>query len=176
MKRIRISAIFAAIVLLVVACLGASLPALAQGAARSVAWQRYDVDLAIQSDGSVNVVETQAIQFSGTYQQGYRLVPLDRTTGARDVSVAEVINGQSVPFARGSGQANTFSSSSGTDGLQIDWWFTPTTNPVRTFELRYTATGAVRIYDAGDQLQWRAIYADRDGAIASSSITVHLPH
>jgi hypothetical protein len=175
MKRIRISAIFAAIILLVVASLGASLPALAQGAARSVAWQRYDVDLAIQSDGSVNVVETQAIQFTGTYQQGYRLVPLDRTTGAHDVSVAEVINGHFVPFARGSGQANTFSSSSGTDGLQIDWWFTPTTNTVRTFEVRYTVTGAVRIYDTGDQLQWRAIYADRDSAIASSSITVHLP-
>src|SRR5207244_13084891 len=95
----NLKAMFAAFVLLIVASLGASLPALAQGAARSVAWQRFDVDLAVQSDGSVNVTETQAINFTGTYQQGYRLVPLDRATGARDVSVAEIINGRSVPFA-----------------------------------------------------------------------------
>lgn len=166
---------FAAIVLLLVASLGATLPALAQGGARSVAWQRFDADLVVQSDGSVNVTETQAIQFTGTYQQGYRLVPLDRATGSRDVSVDEVINGRSVPYARGSGQPNTYAASTGADGLQIDWWFTPTTNALRTFEVRYTVTGAVRLYDAGDQLQWRAIYADRDGAIAASTVTVHLP-
>src|SRR5262249_16926500 len=87
----------------------------------------------------------------------------------------EVSNGQSVPYTRGSGQANTFAAATGADGLQIDWWFTPTTNAVRTFELRYTVTGAIRIYDAGDQLQWRAIYADRDGAIGSDTVTLHLP-
>ncbi len=45
----------------------------------------------------------------------------------------------------------------------------------RQFVLRYTVTGAIRIYDAGDQLQWRAIYADRDGAVGASTVTVHLP-
>jgi hypothetical protein len=175
MKPTHIRATCAVITLFVVACLGASLPALAQGAARSVAWQRFDVDLAVQSDGSVDVIETQAIRFTGTYQQGYRLVPLDRITGVRDVSVVEIVNGRSLPYARGSGQADTYSSSTGNNGLEIDWWFTPTTNTVRTFEVRYTASGAVRIYDTGDQLQWRAVYADRDGAIASSTVTVHLP-
>jgi Predicted membrane protein (DUF2207) len=170
-----LGATVAVIVVLLVASLGATLPVLAQAGARSVAWQRFNVDLAVQPDGSLDVVETQAIQFNGTYQQGYRLVPLDRATGSRDVSVAEIISGRSVPYAPGSGQANTYAASVGTDGLQIDWWFTPTTNAVRTFEVRYTVTGAVRLYDVADQLQWRAIYADRDGAIASSSVTVHLP-
>ena len=78
--------LFAATVLLLLTTLGASLPALAQSGGRSVAWQRFDVDLTVQTDGSVSVAETQAIQFTGTYQQGFRLVPLDRTTGARDVS------------------------------------------------------------------------------------------
>src|SRR5437762_6104098 len=108
----RTSAAFA---LLLIASLGASLPVLGQGAGKSVAWQRFDADLAIQSDGSLNVIETQAIQFTGTYQQGYRLVPLDRTTGARDVSVTELTNGRSVPYARGSGQVNTYSASNGAD-------------------------------------------------------------
>ncbi len=171
-RTTRSLALFAALLL---ASLTASLPALAQGAGRSVAWQRFDADLAIQSDGSVDVVETQTIRFTGTYRQGYRLVPLDRTTGSSNVSVAELINGQSVPYTLGSGQTNTYSASTTADGLQIDWWFQPTTDASRTFQVRYTVNGAVRIYDAGDQLQWRAIYADRDGAVGASTITVHLP-
>ena len=150
-------------------------PALAQSGARSVTWQRFDADLAIQSDGSVNVSETQAIQFSGTFQQGFRQVPLDQTTGASSISVAEIVNGRSVPYARGSGQPNTYSTSTGSNGLQIDWWFPPTTNAARTFVVRYTVSGALRLYSGGDQFQWKAIYADRDGAVGPSSVTVHLP-
>jgi hypothetical protein len=134
-----------AVAMLLIASLGVSLPALVQGAGRSVAWQRFDVDLAIQSDGSVNVVETQTIQFTGTYQQGYRLVPLDRTTGARDVSVAEVTNGRSVAYARGSGQANTYAAMTGANGLQIDWWFPPRTNATRTFYLAIGDTNLTKL-------------------------------
>jgi Predicted membrane protein (DUF2207) len=161
--------------LLVLVVLGGTRSAAAQGAGRSVAWQRFDVDLAIQLDGSVQVSETQAIQFTGTYQQGYRLVPLDRTTGVTDVSVSETIDGRSIPYGRGTGQANTYSASTTADGLQIDWWFPPTTNATRTFVVRYTVNSAVRIYAAGAQLQWRAIYADRDGTVEASTVTVHLP-
>lgn len=129
----------------------------------------------MQPNGSVQVSETQVIQFTGTYQQGYRLVPLDRTTGVTDVSVSEMIDGRSIPYGHGTGRANTYSTSTSADGLQIDWWFAPTTNAARTFAVRYTIDGGVRIYDAGDQLQWRAIYADRDGIVGASAVTVHLP-
>ena len=138
-------------------------------------WQNYDVDLAIQPDASIVVTETQTIAFNGTYQQGYRLVPLDRTNGVTDVSVAEIVNGRAVQYSRGSGQPGAFAAGVGNDGLQIDWWFPPTTNSVRTFVLRYTANGAIRIYDGGDQLQWRAIYSDRAGLVGAGAVTVHLP-
>jgi hypothetical protein len=150
-------------------------PVAAQEAARSVDWQRFDVDLTVQSDGSVNVVETQAIHFTGSYQQGYRLVPLDRTTGVRAVSVDETVGGQSVPYAPGTDRPGTYSTSTNADGLRIDWWFSPTSNATRVFTLRYTLDGAIRIDAAGDQLQWRAIYADRDGSVDASTVTVHLP-
>jgi uncharacterized protein (TIGR04222 family) len=149
----------------------------AQSAAgRSVTWQRYDVDLAIQADGSVNVTETQAIAFSGTYQSGFRSIPKARTTGITAVGVAELANGQPRPYTRGSSQQpGTYSlSDSGTD-LRVNWYFSPTTNTTRTFVLTYTVQGALRIYNAGDQLDWNAIYADRPGDVAASSVTVHLP-
>lgn len=149
----------------------------AQQGSRSVNWQRFDVDLVIQPNGSLVVTETQTIQFNGTFQAGYRIVPLDRTTGVSDVTVAEIVADRTIPYTAGGGtRANTYSSSIGPAGLTIDWSFPPTTNSARTFVLRYVVSGALRIYDNGDQLQWRAIYAtDRDGPIAISSVTVRLP-
>ena len=163
------------VILALVVFVGAVGMANAQTGNRSVSWQQFDTDLAIQSDGSLVVTETQRITFSGTFQSGYRLVPLDRTSGVGDVMVAEVVGGQTLPYSRGNGQPNTYAVSIGSDGLRIDWWFPPTTNATRTFVLRYSVAGAIRIYDAGDQLQWRAIYADRDGAIAAAVVTVDLP-
>jgi uncharacterized membrane protein YgcG len=159
---------------LLIAGVGA-IPTAAQTTGRSVTWQTYDVDLAIQPDASIAVTETQTIAFSGTFQQGYRLVPLDRTTGVTDVRVAELVNGQPVAYSQGSGQPGRYSAQVGNDGLQVDWWFPPTSNTSRTFVLGYTASGALRIYDGGDQLQWRAIYADRAGLVGAGTVTVHLP-
>ncbi len=98
-----------ALLLALVASLGLTVSTGAQPASRSVSWQRYDVDLQIQADGTLAVTETQAITFTGTYQQGYRLVPLDRATGANNVSVAEVTNGQMLAYTRGTGQPQTYS-------------------------------------------------------------------
>jgi len=174
MKRDLRRGVAAIGLLLLILGVGA-VPTTAQTTGRSVTWQNYDVDLAIQPDASIVVTETQTIAFTGTYQQGYRLVPLDRTTGVTDVSVAEVVNGTPQQYHQGSGQPGTYSAQIGNDGLQVDWWFPPTSNALRTFVLRYTANSAIRIYDSGDQLQWRAIYADRAGPVGTGVVTVHLP-
>src|ERR1044071_9043984 len=79
--------------------------------ARSVTWNRYDVALDVQSDGSLQVSETQTIQFDGTFQQGYRLIPTDRVTSIDSVSVSEVSNGQTTAYRQSSTQAiNAFRS------------------------------------------------------------------
>jgi hypothetical protein len=149
----------------------------AQSSPRSVEWQNYNVDLALQNDGSVAVTESQTIDFHGTYQQGYRVIPLDRTTGVTNVSVAEVVNGQSHPYspAAGPGQPGTFTTSTDANGLTVDWWFPSTTDASRAFVLTYTAHGATRLYQDSAQLDWNAIYSDRPGPIDASTVTMHLP-
>lgn len=141
--------------------------AYAQQAGRSVSWQRYDADLNLQSDGSLVVTETQTVSFVGTYRQGSRTIPLTRTTGITDVAVSQLSNGQSTPLQ--------FSTQTTADGLEIDWSFTPVTNATQTFVLRYVAHGVARVYSAGDQVQWQAIYADRPGAVQGGTVTLHLP-
>jgi hypothetical protein len=164
-----------AIMLLLVVVLQVGTPTSA-AQARNVAWTRYDVDLNVQPNGSVQVSETQTIQFHGTYQQGLRVIPTDRLTGIDNVSVGEDVGGTTAAYRPGLVPAtNSFRTTSTDQGLQVDWWFPPTTDASRTFVLRYTAQGAIRVYDAGDQLQWKAVYADRDGPTEASTVTVHLP-
>jgi uncharacterized protein (TIGR04222 family) len=154
--------------------------AAAQTGQRSVSWQRYDADLAVQTDGSLNVTETQAITFSGTaqaepYQNGFRVVPDKHSTGIGNVRVGEIVNGQLQPYSPGAGVPGTYSTSPAPDGLSINWTFPQTLNATRTFVISYTVRGAVAIYNAGDQIDWNAIYADRSGPVDTSSVTVRLP-
>jgi hypothetical protein len=161
---------------LLVALAWASSPTLAGAQQRSVGWERFDVDFAVQSDGSVQVTETQAIRFQGTYQQGFRLIPTDRVTAIDDLSVSEITGGQTLAYRPSlAPTTNGFRTASTDQGLRVDWGFPPTTDAARTFVLRYTLRGAIRIYDAGDQLEWKAVYADRPGPVAASTATVHLP-
>jgi hypothetical protein len=160
----RLRRVFAAVSLQLLLMLVAAGPAAAQGS-RPVNWQRVDVDLDIQPTGSLIVSETQASQLNDTFQGGGRVVPLDRTTGASDVLVAELVGDRTMANGHGGGaQANTYSSSVGPEDLRIEWSFPATTNATRTLVWRYILNAAIRIHDAGDQLQWRAIYAtERDG-------------
>ncbi|MBV9601746.1 MAG: DUF2207 domain-containing protein [Chloroflexi bacterium] len=146
----------------------ASGTAAAQSTNRSVDWQRFDADLAWRTDGSLIVTETQTIDFHGTYQQGFRVIPPDRTSGITDVSVAQVdSSGKAVPLS--------YTTSNDPNGLRITWNFAPITDGSSTFILRYTAHDATRVYQNGDQIDWNAIYADRPGSVAASTVTLHLP-
>src|SRR5215472_19090207 len=89
---------------LLLAVLIAPATALAQSSGKSVSWQNYDADLTIQSDGSLNVTETQTINFSGTFQSGYRVIPTDRTSGIDNIRVSEIVNGATQPYAPGQGR------------------------------------------------------------------------
>jgi hypothetical protein len=84
--------------------------------ARSVAWNRYDVDLNVQRNGSVQVTETQTIQFHGTCQQGLRLIPADRLTGIDNVSVGEDNGGASTRSCASDEQLPHHIDGSGTPG------------------------------------------------------------
>src|SRR5262249_8364814 len=129
----------------------------------------------VRPDGALEVAETQAISFQGQLQHGYRVIPLGRTMGISDVSVSEVTTGREQLYVAGSQQPGTFTTQRVSDGLAVDWWFQPASDTPRTFTIRYVAQDAVRQYSGGDQADWQAVYADRDGAVQGGTVTVHLP-
>ncbi len=164
------------LLLLVLAALAlAAGPAYARG---SLYWDRYDVDIAVNPDGTFRVTETQTIVFvNGSFHVGFATIPLDRVESIYDVQVSE--DGR--PYQRVLGESEGGFQTWQEDGkLNVEWYFPYTSNARRTFALAYTVAGGLRYYpDAvppNDILQWFAISPERgDLTINSSRVTLRLP-
>ena len=130
-------------------------------------WEYFNSDLTVLPNGDLDVVETLRYVFTrGTFTFAYRDIPLGRTEGIDQVWVAE--GGQRYPASQVQLQ--------NVDGaLRIRWSYPPTQNAARTFTIHYVAHGALRIYEGGDQVYWKAIPPDRGFPIRSSRVTVKLP-
>ncbi len=146
------------------------LPVAAQSG--SVVAQRYDVDVTVEDGGALAVVERLTLAFSGsTFRHGYRDIPLEHVEAIRDVQVRDPDRA----YQPGVNQPYTYQTSRNGDALRIDWWFPPTTNATRTFEISYRAEGALRVYPDGDQVYWQAIGADLTYPVEQARVLVHLP-
>ncbi len=168
MKAVRITLA----VLLAIVVLSATSPAEAQS--KTFVWETYDVTLAIQTNGDLRVIERQRIRFtSGSFTFGFRDIPLDKTEGITGVSVSEP--GAGAYAESGSQSPYTFRTRREGGSLVINWYFPPTENAVRTFDLAYTVHGALRIHDSGDKLQWFVFPTERAFGIQEASATVMLP-
>ena len=106
-------------------------PAAAQD--RSVVVQRRDADMTINTDGTVNVVETWIVDFQGgPFRFAFRTIPFNRFSSLVFDGVSE--NGQ--PYTRAdTEQPGTYLGESGSGERTITWFFEPTTDATRTFEL-----------------------------------------
>jgi hypothetical protein len=172
LRRARLSAALALVILALVAAPAA----LAQ--TQSLYWERYDVDLAVQADGTLRVEETQAINFtSGTFHEGFAELSTANTDGIDDVTLSE--DGQEYEQRSSSccldpGEFAVEDTGSGT--LQVIWNMGRTQDETRTFVLGYTVEGAIRRYAEGNEFQWNAIAPNmRDFDIRDSTITVQAP-
>jgi uncharacterized membrane protein len=145
--------------------------AYAQG--QSVVGQSFDVDLTVLENGDIEVVETRTIAFQGgPFQRGFRTIPLQRIERISDV---EFFGGDRRYEQSTSQQPYTYQTSVDGNNFSITWYFPPISNETLTFELRYTAEGALRIYEGGDQIWWVAVEGDRGYPVRAAQTTVHLP-
>ena len=158
--------------------------ALAQSSIQTYAWDRYDVDLTINPDGSFDAVERQLFRYSsGTFRGAFRTWDTSRVADITNIQVAEGDHAYS-PFtgyfdvASGSlGPPQTFAVQSDPDTkrLTVSWFHDPVSAPAtQQFTLRYHVVGGLRLYPGGDQLWWQPLITDRPGPIASALVTVHL--
>lgn len=146
-------------------------PAFAQD--KSVVVERRDADMTVNKDGSVDVLETWVVNFQGgPFHYAFRSIPLNKISAVDFQGVTE--NDQA--YERSSAEtANTFEVQWAEGERQLTWYFSPTTNQTRTFELHYRLADALRIYDSGDQFWWKFVELGRVYSITAAKATVHLP-
>ncbi|MCB0179546.1 MAG: DUF2207 domain-containing protein [Anaerolineae bacterium] len=143
---------------------------------KTLFWQRYDVDIDVQTNGDMLIEETQQIDFtSGSFHFGFAAIPLDRVERITDIQVSEVINGSERPYTPNSSSEYGFTTTRNEGNLEITWYFPPTQNSEHTYILRYRVIGGLRIYEGGDQVWWKAIPADHNFPIESATVTVMPP-
>jgi hypothetical protein len=133
-------------------------PVVSASSLAALAWSRYDVDIQVNTNGTLTVTEIQTIQFTGgqSYRKGFAVIPQARGS-IHDVKVWE---GPQAYTPSGSQQP-----------------YPPTANSIHTFNLQYTVRDGLLYYpDQGyDRLQWKAIPSDHDYPIVASRVTVKLP-
>ncbi len=141
---------------------------------KSVYAEDYDVDLIVLPNGDLRVVETLDMAFQGgPFTYGFRTIPTDRLDEITDIEVWE---GNQRYAPNRSGDANTYRAAYTEDeDVEVRWYYPPTSNANRTFQIAYTVKGAARRYDEGDEVWWMAIHDDHPYPIRSSRVTLQLP-
>jgi len=142
---------------------------------KSLVWERFDVDIAVNADGTFDVAEKQAIRFtSGSFTFGYREIPV-RNFGSIDNWELTDASGNLYTQAANGDTPYTFTVKDNGYNYVIRWYFPSIQNGSETYTLRYTVHDGLRYYADGDQLWWKAIYGDRSFPVLDGQVRVTTP-
>lgn len=151
-----------------------AVPVSVHAQSRTLHWETYDVTIDLHQDGTFTVTEDQVINFtSGTFREGFAIIPLDRVESISNVRVFE--DGRE--YRSGSQNPGEFRVNRYSDEIEILWWFQPASNETRNFTLQYDVSGGLRVYgETGrEQIWWRAIDTDFAADVRRASLTLNLP-
>ncbi len=163
----------AALVMLALGWAAQAAPVLAQD--QTLIWDRFDVDIGVNLNGTFDVVEHQTIRFtSGTFSFGYRSIPVSNFGFIDNWAVEDDAGNTYQPAASG-GEPYTFTVNQGGGQYEVRWYFPPTANSSATYRLSYTVHSGLRYYEGGDQLWWKAIYGDRAYPVVDGRVRVVVP-
>ena len=145
-----------------------------RAAEKSIVWDRFDVDIAVNPDGTFDVAEHQAIRFvDGTFTFGYRNIPKRNFSQLTNWAVTDA-------------GGNTYTRQTAARSHTPLWWTTratstwcagtfPSTDQPETYTLNYNVHDGLRYYPDGDQLWWKAVYGDREFPVLASRVRVLIP-
>ena len=137
---------------------------------KSYSAERFDVDVAVQSDGSLLVTETVDFSFVGEpFTFVFRELPTEKTDGVEILSAS--VDGRTYPQGTNAGQVEIEPGSN----IRVTWHMEPTANTTRTFVLEYRMLGVVRQTDTADVLRYQPLPDEFEYTIDSSTIRVTYP-
>jgi len=172
---VRISTLWAMLALVFAVLLAGPLAAPAQG--KSFELPRAAVVADVQPDGSVVVTENFTYLFSGSFEGGYREIPLKDGMSVDEVSVSE--NGKRyAPGASAelgsSGAPGTYGTANLGDAYRIVWHYRAS-DEERIFTIRYRLIGLAVAYDDVVDVYWQAWGDEWEEPLGYLEATMVLP-
>lgn len=132
--------------------------------------ERFDVEVAVQPDGSLDIVETVVYRFTGgPFSFVFRELPTDHTDGITGITAG--MDGMTWPQGTEPGEVEI----SGRDPIRVEWHLPPTSDTTHTFTLAYTQLGVVERGTESDVLNWQALPDEYEYEIDSSRLTINFP-
>src|SRR3989454_3140148 len=139
---------------------------------RSYSIDRFDVQIRVNRDASIDVTETITARFVGSWNGLYRTIPVTyRTPQGLNWTLAV-----SLRSAQDDGGRNLRTETS-RQGAYIKYkvWIPGAADAVRTLVLRYHATNGLRFFDEHDELYWNVTGDEWEVPIRAATAEIELP-
>jgi len=149
--------------------LAAALPA----AAREIVIQRFDEQVVVHRDSTIDVTENIQVQFIGTNWHGiYRTIPI-QYVGTAGFNYTLFIDHVTATDEDGNALKLEQSHQNGYARLKI--YVPEPDNSTRTVVLHYRVRDAIRFFEDHDELYWNVTGQEWDATISSASARIELP-
>ncbi len=146
---------------------------------KEITVQQRDCEVTLLPNGDVQVVETWNVNFrEGRFSRVMHDISHEHITAVTDwevissgVHYEENTNEDSINY-----EPHTYTVRTSEERTTITWYFPKTQNRSRTFTLKYTLQGAMRVYpDGNDIFSWMAVEENHAYSIIDARVVVHLP-
>jgi len=139
---------------------------------RSYAVERFDAQIRVNRDASLDVTETITARFVGSYNGLYRTIPIKY----RNAQGLNWTLGISLQSARDDGGRNLRTETTRQGAyLKYKVWIPGAVNATRTMVLRYHATNGLRFFDEHDELYWNVTGDEWEVPIGAATAEIELP-
>lgn len=155
-------------VLALLALLALPLP----GEARSLLIERFDADIAVRPDGSVEVAETIRARFTGRWNGLFRTIPIEYRT-PQGMNYTLLLDLGAV--TDDAGQPLRHEVSRERHYRKVKVWVPGAENATRTVVLRYRARNGLKFFDQHDELYWNVTGDEWPFPIQAASARIQLP-
>jgi uncharacterized protein (TIGR04222 family) len=141
-------------------------------AQRSYTIERFDAQIRVNRDASLDVSETITARFVGSYNGLYRTIPI-KYRNAQGLNWTLGVSLQSARDDRGR-DLRTETSREGAN-IKYKVWIPGAVNATRTLVLRYHATNGLRFFDEHDELYWNVTGDQWELPIEAVTAEITLP-
>src|SRR5882672_614735 len=146
-----------------------SMPALVS--ARELRIEKFDSQVAVLQDGSVDVTETITFRFLGHWNGIYREIPVEYNT-QQGMNYSLFLNVKSITE---DGSSLKYESSRDRHYRKLKIYIPGAVDTTKTIVIEYTVSDALRFFDDHDEFYWNVTGDEWDVPIANVTSNITLP-